>query len=208
MINCRAHGRAVRLCMIMSLGALVAFCCLAEAASALVIILSDDLKLTFPPTRLIACLNESHQTGPVVSRDHVAAHIFFALPGGGTMAPMHPTRASFSDVTKDCGASEYAEYASGEGVVRGDPDGECEPRFPLDRGQMAVLIARAVVTLIGMKQYIPLATPSFPDALTMLRAHRCGAFAPPDRGGIALAAIPITCIIRNTPASEIRRQYT
>jgi hypothetical protein len=73
-----------------------------------------------------------------------------------------PTTPSFSDVPTDFWCYKYIEYAVEHDIVGGYGDGTYQPQLPLDRGQMAVFIARAMA---GDDQSVPdpVGTPSFPD---------------------------------------------
>lgn len=93
-----------------------------------------------------------------VSRDQMAVYISRALASGDQHVPTGPAQASFEDVPAEHWAFKYVEYAVDRGVVAGYDDGLYRPERLLDRGQMAVFIARAVA---GGEDAIPPA-PSFP----------------------------------------------
>jgi len=80
----------------------------------------------------------------VVTRDAMAVFISRALAGGDAGVPPGPGTASFGDVPTDHWAYKYVEYAKDQGVVGGYPDGTYQPSLPVDRGQMAVFVARAM----------------------------------------------------------------
>ena len=59
--------------------------------------------------------------------------------------------------------------AAANGIVSGYPDGYYHPEYEVDRGQMAVFIARSTVQPtgeVGLATYEPPATPTFPDVTT------------------------------------------
>jgi len=104
-----------------------------------------------------------------VTRDQMAAFVSRALAGGEANVPAGPDTATFADVPTDHWAFRYVEDAVANNIVAGYPDGKYWPDLPVDRGQMAAFIARAIVTPhgeTGMASYTPPATPSFPDVAT------------------------------------------
>lgn len=101
-----------------------------------------------------------------VGRDQMAVYIARSLAGGDEYVPTGPAEASFSDVPTDHWAFDYIEYSMAQNVVQGYPDGEYKPLLEVDRAQMAVYIARSIVTPTGeagLIDYDPPAEPSFPD---------------------------------------------
>ena len=100
----------------------------------------------------------------VVTRDAMAVFVARALTGGHV--PPGPGTPHFPDVGTGHWAYEAVEYAYANGIVAGYPGGKYEPDLPVDRGQMAAFMARAIVTPTGeagLASYTPPATPSFPD---------------------------------------------
>ena len=97
-----------------------------------------------------------------VTRDQMAVFISRALAGGDSYVPAGPPTPSFLDVDATFWAYKYIEYAVANGVVGGYPDGTYRSAVPVDRGQMAVFVARA---LAGSDSAVPdpPATPTFPD---------------------------------------------
>jgi len=97
-----------------------------------------------------------------VTRDQMAVYIARALAGGDADVPAGPATASFTDVPTDYWAYKYIEYARAQGIIQGFPNGTNQPTLPLDRGQMAVFIARAIA---GGDNQVPdhIGPPSFPD---------------------------------------------
>lgn len=104
----------------------------------------------------------SYQPEVPVSRDQMAVYIARALAGGDAAVPPGPGEATFPDVPTDYWAFRHVEYAVAAGVVEGYPDGSYHPEIALDRGQMAVFIARA---LAGGEAGVPEPTgePTFAD---------------------------------------------
>jgi TolB protein len=94
----------------------------------------------------------TYQPTATVTRDQMAAYIARALAGGDTSVP-DPSgdTPTFTDVGTDHWAFKYIEYvASPEAnVVQGYDDGSYHPGEVVNRGQMAVYIARAVVSPSG-----------------------------------------------------------
>jgi hypothetical protein len=101
-----------------------------------------------------------------VTRDAMAVYVARALAGGDTQVPTGPETASFTDVGTDHWAYQYIEYvASGEAnVVQGYPGGNYRPDQVVNRGQMAVYIARAMVSPAGDAALpTPPSAPTFAD---------------------------------------------
>ncbi len=78
-----------------------------------------------------------------VTRAQMAVYIARAMAGADWLVPDGPSSASFSDVDSDHWAYRHVEYAAAQGVVAGYPGGDYRPDLQVDRGQMAVYIARA-----------------------------------------------------------------
>jgi DNA-binding beta-propeller fold protein YncE len=113
--------------------------------------------------------NGTYRPSQSVTRAQMAAYIARALAGGDTAVPAGPTDPSFTDVDGDHWAYVYIEYAHALGIVEGYGSGSkraYQPDLEVDRGQMAVFVARAIATPTGetgMAGYTPPATPRFPD---------------------------------------------
>jgi hypothetical protein len=107
-----------------------------------------------------------YHPGRTLSRDQMAVFISrsIATPTGEMSLDEYvpPTIPSFTDVPTDFWAYKYIEYAAEHNIVGGYGDGTYQPQLNLDRGQMAVFIARAMV---GDDESVPDPTgdPSFPD---------------------------------------------
>jgi PKD repeat protein len=100
-----------------------------------------------------------------ITRDQMAVYISRALAQGDTNVPDASTQ-TFPDVPTDHWAYRYIQFANAQGVVEGYSDGTYKPSVQLDRGQMAVFIARSICTPTGdagMASYTPGATDTFPD---------------------------------------------
>jgi len=117
--------------------------------------------------------------GDLVTRDQMAVYIARAVatPTGeaGLAGYTPPAGPSFPDVAPDHWAYKYIEFARANNIVEGYPDGEYEPSAALDRGQMAVFIARAIATPrgeAGLAGYAPPASPTFPDVPTGFWAYK------------------------------------
>ena len=110
-----------------------------------------------------------------VARDQMAVYISRALAGGDANVPGHADGASFPDVQSDHWAYNYVEYAKDSKVVGGYDDGLYHPDWPLDRGQMAVFIARAMADPTGEEglEGSPLPpVPTFPDVSAQFWAYK------------------------------------
>ena len=75
-----------------------------------------------------------------------------------------PATPTFPDVGTIYWAYKYVEYAAEHNVVGGYPDDLYHPNEPVNRGQMAVFVARALVTPSGDVAVLPgPPSPTFPD---------------------------------------------
>ena len=103
-----------------------------------------------------------YQPDWAVTRNQMAIYISRALAGGDANVPTGPVQPSFSDVPTDDVAYRYVEYAHANEIVFGYPDTlRYHPEYDVDRGQMAVFVARAIATPTGepgMATYIPTTT--------------------------------------------------
>jgi hypothetical protein len=102
----------------------------------------------------------------LVTRDQMAVYIGRALAGGEENVPEHTGDPSFFDVADDNWAYDSIEYVADQSVVQGYPGGYYQPGWLVTRDQMAVYIARSVVTPTGeagLANYTPPDTPTFPD---------------------------------------------
>jgi hypothetical protein len=112
-------------------------------------------------------LDGTYQPALSVSRDQMAVYIARAVAGGDASVPKDYTVPSFTDVPTTNWAFHYIEYAAETNVVRGYQDGSYQPLVTVDRGTMAVYIARSIVTPIGDDSSLPRPLiPTFPDVPT------------------------------------------
>jgi hypothetical protein len=101
-----------------------------------------------------------------VTRDQMAVYIARALAGGDAAVPTGPAAPTFPDVSPDYWAFRYIEYCAANDVVQGYPGGNYRPAEVVNRGQMAVYIARAIASPTGdagLADYTPPAEPTFSD---------------------------------------------
>ncbi len=84
-----------------------------------------------------------YQPNLPVSRAQMATYISRALAGGDSAVPDPTPPATFDDVPDDYWAWKYVEYAVSQNVVQGYSPTIYAPEVEVDRGQMAVFIARA-----------------------------------------------------------------
>ena len=108
----------------------------------------------------------TYQPDWAVTRDQMAVYVARALAGGDEYVPAAPPSPSFPDVAASDVCHRYIEYAAANQIVFGYGDGLYHPEYEVDRGQMAVFIARATATPPGepgMAGYVPPPTPTFAD---------------------------------------------
>jgi subtilisin family serine protease len=108
-----------------------------------------------------------------VTRDQMAVYIARALAGGDANVPDFTNTPTFPDVPTGNWALKYVEYAVDEGVVTGYDDGYYHPTEEVNRGQMAVYVARAMVAPGGdaaIPDPVPPAT--FPDVPATFWAYK------------------------------------
>jgi hypothetical protein len=99
-----------------------------------------------------------------VTRGQMAVYLARALAGGDAAVPEGPATATFSDVAADHWAYRYVEYVADLNVVQGYGGGTYRPDGVVNRGQMAVFIARSVADRSGMRGCrIHPSDPAFPD---------------------------------------------
>jgi DNA-binding beta-propeller fold protein YncE len=115
----------------------------------------------------------TYQPEGSVTRDQMAVYISRALAGGDASIPNGPATPSFSDVPSNHWAYKHIEYAVSQNVVKGYTDGTYLPSVAVDRGTMAVYIARAMVAPGGdaaIPDPVPPAT--FSDVATTFWAYK------------------------------------
>jgi hypothetical protein len=143
----------------------------------------------YPPywafDQIVACVDANvvkgysdgtYKPADPVTRDQMAVYTSRALAGGDANVPTGPATATFSDVPTDYWAFKYVEYAAAQNVVQGYSDGTYKPTDQVDRGQMAVFIARSIymptAARLDLTGYTPPATPTFPDVPTSFWAYK------------------------------------
>jgi subtilisin family serine protease len=104
----------------------------------------------------------SYQPTTIVTRDQMAVFIARGVAGGDSTVPPFTGTPSFPDVPADYWAFRYVEYCKAHGIVDGLPDGTYGPTLQVDRGAMAVFVARAIA---GGDANVPPgpSRPTFPD---------------------------------------------
>ena len=113
--------------------------------------------------------NGTYAPTGVVNRGQMAVFISRALAHGDSNVPTPPATAHFSDVPTDYWAYKYISYAYANNIVQGYFDGSYKPEANVARDQMAVFIARSIVTPLGeagLANYTPPATATFSDVAT------------------------------------------
>jgi len=103
-----------------------------------------------------------------ISRDQMAVFISRSIctPTGeaGLVDYIPPETATFSDVATIYWAYKYIEYAAEHNIVTGYEGNLYQPTWEVTRGQMAVFVARALVTPSGDAAVLPgPPSPTFPD---------------------------------------------
>jgi beta propeller repeat protein len=105
----------------------------------------------------------SYRPNLLVTRGQMAVYISRALAGGDANVPDPPiSDPGFTDIPPDHWAYRYIAYAVQQNVVQGFPEGDYKPDLSVDRAQMAVYIARA---LVGDDSSVPAGplSATFPD---------------------------------------------
>ncbi len=110
-----------------------------------------------------------------VTRDQMAVYIARAVAGGDASVPPGPEATSFSDVGIEHWAYDHIEYAVSQNIVEGYDDGSYQPEVEVTRDQMAVYVARALVTPsgeAGLADYVPSDPRNFPDVTDTFWAYK------------------------------------
>ena len=110
-----------------------------------------------------------------VTRDQMAVFIARALAGGDAGVPDFGGTPTFADVPADYWALKYVEYAVSCAIVGGYGGNLYHPEYNVDRGQMAVFVARSMADPTGdggLAGYDPPATPTFADVATDFWSYR------------------------------------
>jgi hypothetical protein len=135
-----------------------------------------------------------------VTRDQMAVYVSRALviPTGDAAIPDPVPPPTFSDVPSTHWAYKHIEYAVAKNVVKGYDDGTYKPDLVVDRGQMAVFVARAMVTPggdAGIPDPVPPA--SFPDVSTGFWAYKY----------VEYIAQPSVAVTKGYPDSNYHPEY-
>jgi len=108
-----------------------------------------------------------------VTRDQMAVYIARAL--AGPTPPAGPAEPTFTDVPTGHWAYDEIEYSVARNIVEGYGDGTYQPTWEVTRAQMAVFVARSVVSPTGedgLATYTPPAAPTFPDVPTWYWSYK------------------------------------
>jgi len=129
-----------------------------------------DIERIFEAGFAVGYPNGTYQPQISVSRAQMAIYVARALADGDANIPTGPATPTFADVTQDPAdpysvCYQHVEYAAANEIVKGYPDGLYHPDVPVDRGQMAIFVARAIA---GGDSNVPTgpATPTFADVTT------------------------------------------
>ena len=111
-----------------------------------------------------------------VTRDQMAVYIARAIAGGDASVPDPGCSTPvFTDVPCDQWARKYVQFCVSHGVVQGYEDGSYHPTEEVDRAQMAVYVARALVAPAGeagLATYVPADPRNFPDVPSTFWAYK------------------------------------
>jgi hypothetical protein len=110
--------------------------------------------------------DDTYRPSATVTRDQMAVYIARALAGGDDGVPDPGGDPTFPDVLTDFWAYKYVEHVAANNVVAGYDDGLYHPEYSVDRAQMAVYVARALVAPSGeaaLDHYVPSDPRDFPD---------------------------------------------
>jgi len=116
-----------------------------------------------------------YRPGFTVDRGAMAVYVSRAFCGGKTDVPPGQAEPTFPDVPADFWAYDEVECAVANNVVQGYLDGKYHPEWGVTRGQMAVFIARAIVTPTGeegLADYVPPAARTFDDVPTSYWSYK------------------------------------
>jgi hypothetical protein len=148
-------------------------------ASSSTLLIFKDVDCDFWAVReIVACAHENvvmgyndgtYRPAVAVTRDQMAVYVSRALAGGDAQVGAGPAKATFPDVPTNYWAYRYVEYAVAHDIVVGYDDGSYKPTLQVTRDQMAVYVARSVVTPLGdagLESYAAPTTATFPDVAT------------------------------------------
>ncbi len=154
-----------------------------------------------------------------VTRSAMAVYIARALAGGQENVPAGPEEPTFPDVPSSHWAYSSVEYAAANNVVEGYPGGSYQPTWQVTRAQMAVFIARSIVTPtgeVGLEPYEAPETPTFLDVpagywtykhVEYLVEQAIVAGYPDYFGPDLNAYLPLTVVTRDQMAVYIKRAF-
>ncbi len=111
-------------------------------------------------------LDNTYRPEYAVTRDQMAVYISRGVAGGDEDVPEFTGAPTFPDVPEGFWALDHVEYAVAQNVVEGYEDGTYHPEYEVDRGQMAVYVARSLVAPSGeaaLADYVPADPRDFPD---------------------------------------------
>jgi len=131
----------------------------------------DEIEACADASIVTGYVDGTYRPGWTVTRDQMAVYMARALAGGDEQVPTGPAEPTFSDVPADHWAYRYIEYAVDRGVVVGYAGGTYRPSLAVNRGQMAVFVARAMA---GGDAQVPPgpAEPTFPDVPSDFWAYK------------------------------------
>ena len=110
-----------------------------------------------------------------ITRDQMAVYISRGVAGGEAYVPTGPAEPTFEDVPISQWAYKYIEYVYEKNIVTGYPRGQYRPARQVDRGQMAVFMARASADPTGdegLVAYQPPMDPTYRDVPRMSWVYR------------------------------------
>ena len=109
-----------------------------------------------------------------VDRAQMATFVSRAVAGGDSAVPADPGPPTFTDVPTDHWAYDYVEYAAGENIVSGYSEDIYQPAWHVNRAQMGVFVARALVVPSG-DNGVPAGPPepTFPDVTSTGEWYWC-----------------------------------
>ena len=108
-----------------------------------------------------------------VTRAQMAVFIARALAGGEGQVPEPQGDPTFTDVSDDCWGYPHIEYCADNNVVEGYTGGTYQPAWTVTRAQMAVFIARSIVTPTGEAGLEPYEAPETPTFLDVPTHYWC-----------------------------------
>jgi len=154
-----------------------------------------------------------------VTRAQMAVYIARSLAGGEGQVPEPQGDPTFTDVADDFWAYPDIEYCADNNVVEGYPGGAYQPTWQVNRAQMAVFIARSIVTPTGEAGLEPYEAPEIPTFTDVPTDYWCYKHVEylaehaivegyPDYFGTGLNAyLPLNVVDRGQMAVYIKRAF-